>query len=87
MAVTAKVFEIVKTRSRGQQTEAVGTLEELIQYHAYTLDVGACYAHEKGNKKINIRPATIKSLVSNLNNAANNAANNGYSGTSYELVG
>ncbi len=66
-------------------TETTGTLEELIQYFAYTLEVGVSWQHEKGNKKINRSPKSFKSLVTNLNNAKNNAAANGCASTQYEL--
>ena len=79
-----KVYTIIVHR-RGRVTEVSRTLEEFIQYFAYTLEVGQSWQHEKGNKKINRRPKTIKSLISNLNNAVNNAAANGYSDTWYEL--
>ncbi len=63
-----------------------GTLEELVDKFSYTLEKGHSWEHERGNKKINMHPATIRSLISNLNNAKNNAAANGYSGTSYSLA-
>ena len=53
------------------------TVEEAVEYYGYTLEVGASWAHEKGNKKINRKPTTIKSLITNLNNASDNAARNG----------
>ena len=63
-----------------------GTLEELIRAHSYTLECGASWQHEKGNRKINQNPKTINALISNLNWATNNSASNGYSGKSYEVV-
>jgi hypothetical protein len=63
-----------------------GSVEELVKAYAYTLECGASYSHEKGNSKINRNPKTIKSLVSNLNNAVNNSAANGYAGVEYSLV-
>mgnify|MGYP003345704653 FL=1 len=59
------------------------TLEELIEYFSYTLECGVAYQHEKGNKKIDRNPKTIKSLIKNINNAVNNAAANGYSSKYY----
>ena len=67
-------------------TTATGTIQELIEHYRYTLECGKAYEHERGNKKIDIEPKTIKSLVANLNNAANNAAANGNSDRYYELV-
>ena len=42
------------------------TIAEAVQYYGYTLEVGASWAHEKGNKKINRYPTTLKSLLTNL---------------------
>jgi hypothetical protein len=81
-----KVYTLVKVNNRGSRITLVGTVEELVQATSYTLDTGYCYQHEKGNKKINCKPATIKGLVTNLNNAVNNAAANGYSGTEYFVM-
>ena len=73
--------------SRNNRTRDVtGTLEDHIKYFSYTLEVGASWPHEKGNKKINQQPKTIKSLITNLNNAENNAAANGWSNTYYDLA-
>ena len=63
-----------------------GTLEELTQAFSYTLTVGKSYERERGNRKINLAPKTISSLVNNLNNARDNAARNGYSGYDYRIV-
>lgn len=62
------------------------TLENLISNFSYTLEVGKSWQHEKGNKKINLKPKTIKSLITNLNNAKSNAAANGCPSDYYELV-
>ena len=80
-----KQYTIIMNR-RGRQTTFCGTLEELISKFSYTLETGRSWEHERGNKRINTHPATIRSLVSNLNNAENNAAANGYSGVTYELA-
>lgn len=79
-----KVYTIIKTR-RGIAREISGTLEELISYFAYTLECGKSYEHEKGNKKINVKPKSIKSFVANLNNAETNSSANGWSDNSYRL--
>jgi hypothetical protein len=79
-------FTIVKTRHRtGQTYVQTGTLAELIQCYSYTLECGASYQHEKGNKKINRAPKSIDTLIKNLNNAVNNSAANGYAGETYKL--
>jgi len=80
-----KTYTIKLTRGTSETTET-GTLPELIEYFSYMLECGKCYDHERGNKKIDLVPKTIKSLVTNLNNAAKNAAVNGNSDRYYELV-
>ena len=79
-----KIHTIIKHR-RGRTTEISHTLDEFLQYYSYTLEVGESWQHEKGNKKINRQPKTIKSLITNLNNAVTNAAANGHSDTWFEL--
>ena len=81
-----KTFTIEKHTIRSTSTYT-GTVQELVEKFSYTLDCGRSYEREKGNKKINTNPKSIKSLVSNLNNAVNNSAANGYSSTVYVLVG
>lgn len=61
------------------------TLEEAIKCFSYTLECGASFQHEKGNKKINRSPKSFKTLVTNLNNASDNRARNGC-GDYYALV-
>ena len=81
----AKVFRVTSTYHRsGTTTAIVGTLPELIGAHAYTLECGRGYQHEKGNKKINCHPKGIKALITNLNNAVNNSAANGDAGKTYD---
>ena len=91
MARLPKVYKVVMSKSGrfGGETrtyEQVGTLPELVQAYSYTLEVGQSWQHEKGNKKINRNPKSIKTLVSNLYNAKNNAAADGYSGCYFEQV-
>lgn len=79
-----KEYMIIKTKIRtGSEQVFTGTLKDLIPMFEHTLEVGRCYQHERGNKKINTNPKTIKSLISNLNNAVNNSAANGYAGIEY----
>lgn len=61
------------------------TLKELISKFSYTLKIGQSWEHEKGNKKININPKGIKSLMTALNNSKSNAVANGNSDTYYFL--
>lgn len=88
-----KTFIIESARSGGfmssrptRYSYAEGTLEYLIGYHSYTLECGASYQHERGNKKVDRNPKTVAGLIKSLNIATNNSASNGYSGTSYQLV-
>ena len=80
----AKTFTVTLTRERtGTETVFIGTISELVEKFAYTLECGAGYSHEKGNAKINRQPATIVSLIKNLNNAVTNSAANGYASQTY----
>jgi hypothetical protein len=82
----AKVYYLKRTRERdGSNSISKGTLVELAASHTYTLECGASYSHEKGNAKINRKPKTMASLITNLNNAVNNSAANGYAGITYSL--
>jgi len=79
MAKQEKRYVITSTRpmsGRSYKSRPL-TLAEAIDYYGYTLECGASWQHEKGNKKINRRPASIKSLITNLNNASSNSARNG----------
>lgn len=76
----------VAVNRRGRTTVYQGTLSQLIDAFRYTLETGASYQNEKGNKKINLKPTNAESLVKNLNAAENNAAANGYSETYYSIV-
>ena len=73
---TMKTYTIIIHR-RGKERPVTGTIDELIKYFSYTLEVGKSWAHEKGNKAINTAPKTIASLITNINNAESNAARNG----------
>lgn len=84
---TPKTYTIIIHRNGRDSRETSGTLEELIEYFSYTLEKGASWQHERGNKKIDRHPKTIASLVKNLNNAENNAAANGCGSTWYEKKG
>lgn len=80
----AKVYHVSIMREE-RNRETSGTLDELIKYFGYTLECGASYQHEKGNKKINKNPKSAKSLVDNLNKAQANLSANGCPSTYYEL--
>jgi hypothetical protein len=87
MAKAKKVYTIRITSGgfRSSSRETSGTLEELIKYFKYTLEVGESYEYEKGNYKINTNPKSIKTLVSNLNKAAHNSGRS-YQSEYYSLV-
>lgn len=84
MARKPKIFKIEPSKNGRDYSPSIGTIPELIEAYSYTLEVGASWQHEKGNKKINENPRGIKSLITNLYNAKNNAAANGYSGWDYK---
>jgi hypothetical protein len=74
-----KLYIITSTRSMSGRSSSSRPLSvaDAVEYFGYTLECGASWQHERGNKKINRNPKTIKSLITNLNNAANNTARNG----------
>lgn len=57
---TPKTYTVIKSY-RGKDYEVQGTLEELISYFGYTLEVGHSW-----NSKIKRNPTTIKSFILNL---------------------
>jgi hypothetical protein len=60
-----KVYTIIVTKSKiigkDQVKKVVGNLEYLVGYFGYTLECGNSW-----NKKINKKPKTIKSFITNL---------------------
>lgn len=81
-----KQYTIRISRNNRPDRTHTGTIEELIEYFGYTLLKGKSWENERGNKKINTHPKTIRSLVTNLNNAEDNAAANGCGSTWYDVV-
>ena len=79
-----KQYTILQHR-RGRVTPVSGTISELTKYFGYTLEKGKSWEHERGNKKINLNPKSIQSLINNINNAEDNAARNGCGSTYYTL--
>lgn len=75
----AKKFAIEKTH-RGRRHTVVGTVEELTDYFGYTLECGHSW-----NNKINIRPKTIKSLITALNKSVHETQGNCYDQDYYDL--
>ena len=80
------VIQHIRVRTGSVSVTHPLTIEQAQEYYKYTLEKGASWEHEKGNKKINLKPKTIKSLITNLNNAGNNAAANGYAGETYAVI-
>ena len=79
-----KKYTIKTTRSgRNETRESIteGTLDELIKYFGYTLEIGNSW-----NKKINRYPKTIKSFVSNLQKAYEEKEASCFSRTFVELI-
>lgn len=74
-----KRYRITRTRTMTgrQYVSEPMTVAEAVEYFGYTLETGKSYEHERGNRKINLRPTTIRSLITNLTNASTNSASNG----------
>ncbi len=79
-----KEYTVIIER-RGKERSVTRTLQGLIEYFGYTLQVGKSWEREKGNKKINLNPKRVKSLVDNLNQSERNSAANGWPDTSYRV--
>jgi hypothetical protein len=77
MAKPVKKYIITNTRGmltpRSYASRPL-TLAEAVDYYRYTLSAGKSYQHERGNKKVNTAPTTIKGLITALNNAAYNCS-------------
>lgn len=80
-----KTYTIIKTH-KGKTTETTGTLTELVEYFGYTLKAGASYNGQKGCKKVNESPKTIKSLMTALQNAVHNTQESSYEQDSYDYT-
>lgn len=88
MTNATKIYTITRT-TNGSYTEykQSGTLTELIEIYQYNLATGASYEHERGNKKIIMKPKTARSLVTQLNSASRNSSLSGNGSSFYELTG
>jgi hypothetical protein len=82
-----KEYTVVSQRngygSTGTPLEYTGTIPELLEMFNNTLNTGRSWQHEKGNKKIPLKIASIGVLVTSLNKAVDNAAADGYSTRRY----
>ncbi len=63
-AKKVKIYKLKISHSRRGDRFVDGNLEELTSYFSYTLEIGHSW-----DKRINKNPKTIKSLVTNLQNA------------------
>ena len=79
-----KVYTIIKNH-RGTDKEVTGTLSELIQYFSYTLECGASWSYQKGCKKVNTEPKSIKGLITALSNAVYNTQGSCYNQDYYRI--
>ena len=75
-----KVYTVIKRSSKGRVDEVKGTLEELISYFGYTLEVGHSW-----NSKIQTNPKTIKSFINNLSKSYDEKESACYHRTSVSL--
>lgn len=75
-----KIYKVKITR-KGRESFTEGTVEDLAKYFSYTLEIGNSY-----NKRINRNPKTIKSLISNVQNAYSEKEAACYERTDIDLV-
>ncbi|MFW9601092.1 MAG: hypothetical protein ACMV1B_02100 [Prevotella sp.] len=70
-------FIITRHRASGHATRTSPlTIHEAIKYFQIVLDAGANLSDKRGNAKIDTKPSTMHSLISNLNLASVNIAGN-----------
>ena len=81
MAKEAKTHKINISHTRRGERIVEGTLEYLIGYFGYTLEVGNSW-----NSRINRNPKTIRSFVTNLQNSYYEKEGACYERTYVELV-
>ena len=55
-----------------QYTSQPMTVAEAVEYYSATLASGKALEHERGNKKVNLKPKTIKALLTSLANSSHN---------------
>ena len=75
-----KVYKVRKIR-KGRETTIEGTLNYLIDYFGYTLEVGNSW-----NPKINTNPKTIKGFISSLKKSLDEKEGACFERTYIELV-
>lgn len=79
-----KTYTIICTH-RGRETEYTGTVAELTKKFRYTLECGESWEREKGCKKVNTEPKTIKGLLTALSNAVYNTQGSCFNPDRYRL--
>ena len=86
MAKAPKTYTVKVTtiRSYGEDrvSEVKGTLEELIRYFGYTLEIGHSY-----NSRINTHPKTIRGFLSAIQKASDIKYGCTYTRQYFELLG
>lgn len=75
-----KVYKL-KKEYKGRENIIDGTLEELIKYFSYTLEIGNSW-----NRKINRKPKTIKTFVKNLQLSYEEKESSSYNRTFVYLI-
>lgn len=85
MAKAPKIYTVKVTtiRARGEDrvNEVKGTLEELVDYFGYTLEIGHSY-----NSKINLHPKTIRGFLSAIQKSSDIKYGCTFTRQSFELV-
>lgn len=79
-----KIYTII-CQHRGRETEYTGTVEELVKVFSYTLECGHSWERERGCKKVNPNPTTIKGLLRALDNSVYNTQGSCFNPDSYYL--
>lgn len=86
MAKGQKIYKVLCISQRGSEHTAKGTLAELIEYFGYTLEKGASWQWERGCKKVNRNPKSIKGLMTALENSVWNTQGSCYNRNAYILL-
>lgn len=81
MATKKPVQHIIRKVYKERTSYVQGTLEDLISYFSYTLEIGNSW-----NNKINRQPKTIKSFESNLQKSYSEKEASCFERTSIDIV-
>ena len=77
-----KKYKLKHIDQKSRERIVEGTLQELIKYYSYVLEIGFSY-----DKKIKLKPTTIQSFMSNLKKAYGMKEGCCYGRTFIELLG